>query len=267
MSGWMCAFFGWRGERTSTRTPRRPETLPRPVITTWPVRPDELVGVQVALGQATPPPWSPPASPPASPPRIGGCFVCFARGIAGAGGAGDPAFAAAAVLRDRRVLARAVVRGAAGAPYLPALLALREGRLLEAAVRALDEASPPEVLLVNASGRDHPRRAGLALHLGAVLGVPTVGVTDRPLVAEGDWPGPTAGATAPLRLHGELVGYWLRARRGSKPVAVHAAWRTDPDTAVEVVRGAIRRARTPEPLRRARTAARAARGTARPSTR
>src|SRR6266498_3746930 len=224
----MCAFFGWRGERTSTRTPRRPETLPRPVITTWPVRPDELVGVQVALGQATPPPWSPPASPPASPPRIGGCFVCFARGIAGAGGAGDPAFAAAAVLRDRRVLARAVVRGAAGAPYLPALLALR---------------------------------------VGAVLGVPTVGVTDRPLVAEGDWPGPTAGATAPLRLHGELVGYWLRARRGSKPVAVHAAWRTDPDTAVEVVRGAIRRARTPEPLRRARTAARAARGTARPSTR
>src|SRR6266540_962954 len=190
----MCAFFGWRGERTSTRTPRRPETLPRPVITTWPVRPDELVGVQVALGQATPPPWSPPASPPASPPRIGGCFVCFARGIAGAGGAGDPAFAA------------------------PALLALREGRLLEAAVRALDEASPPEVLLVNASGRDHPRRAGLALHLGAVLGVPTVGVTD-------------------------------------------------PDTAGEVVRGAIRRARTPEPLRRARTAARAARGTARPSAR
>jgi deoxyribonuclease V len=165
------------------------------------------------------------------------------------------------------VLARAVVRGAAGAPYLPALLALREGRLLEAAVRALDEAGSPEVLLVNASGRDHPRRAGLALHLGAVLGVPTVGVTNRPLVAEGDWPGPTAGATAPLRLSGELVGYWLRARRGGKPVAVHAAWRTDPDTAVEVVRGAIRRARTPEPLRRARTAARAARGTARPSAR
>src|SRR6266568_2957823 len=138
----MCAFFGWRGERTSTRTPGRPETAPRPVITTWPVRPDELVGVQVALGQATPPAWSPPASPPGSPPRIGGCFVCFARGIAGVGEAGDPAFAAAAVLRDRRVLARAVVRGAAGAPYLPALLALREGRLLEADVRALDEASP-----------------------------------------------------------------------------------------------------------------------------
>jgi deoxyribonuclease V len=223
---------------------------------TWPSSAGELAGMQEALGVATPPPWVPPATPA----RVGGCFVCFARGIAGPGSEGDPAFAAAAVLRERRVLARAVVRGAAGAPYLPAMLALREGRLLEAAVRALDEDAAPEVLLVNASGRDHPRRAGLALHLGAVLGVPTVGVTNRLLAADGDWPGPAAGSVAPLRLGGELVGYWLRARRASKPVAVHAAWRTDPDTALEVVRAAIRRARTPEPLRRARTAARAARG-------
>lgn len=185
--------------------------------------------------------------------------MCFARGIAGPGAEGDPAFAAAAVLQGRRVLARAMVRGVAGAPYLPAMLALREGRLLEGAVRALDERSAPEVLLVNASGRDHPRRAGLALHLGAVLGVPTVGVTNRLLAAEGEWPAAAAGSVAPLLLRGELVGYWLRARRASKPVAVHAAWRTDPETAVEVVRAAIRRARTPEPLRRARAAARAAR--------
>jgi deoxyribonuclease V len=224
--------------------------------TRWPASAAELVGVQTALGQATPPPWSPPAGTP----RVGGCFVCFARGIAGAGQWGDQAFAAAAVLQDRRVLARVVVRGAAGAPYSPALLALREGGLLEAAVRALDDRHAPEVLLVNASGRDHPRRAGLALHLGAVLGVPTVGVTNRPLAAHGEWPAADAGAVAPLLLEGDLVGYWLRARRASRPLAVHAAWRTDPDTALEVVRAAIRRARTPEPLRRARTAARTARG-------
>jgi len=53
------------------------------------------------------------------------------------------------------------------------MLALREGLLLEQAMRALPIA--PEVLVVNATGRDHPRRAGLALHLGAVLGLPTVG--------------------------------------------------------------------------------------------
>jgi deoxyribonuclease V len=224
----------------------------------WPASAEELVSVQMALGEATPPPWSPTAGPP----RIGGCFVCFARGITGAGERGDEAFAAAAVLQERRMLASVVVGGAAGAPYSPALLALREGRLLEAAVRALSERQTPDVLLVNASGRDHPRRAGLALHLGAVLGVPTVGVTNRLLTAHGEWPAPDAGAVAPLLLEGELVGYWLRARRASKPVAVHAAWRTDPGTGVQVVRAAIRRARTPEPLRRARTASRAARGQA-----
>jgi deoxyribonuclease V len=121
-------------------------------------------------------------------------------------------------------------------------------------VRALPIA--PEVLVVNATGRDHPRRAGLALHLGAVLRLPTVGVTTRPLVAEGDWPADQRGATTPLRLDGEEVGCWARTRAGAKPVVVHAAWQTDAQAAVQVVLAATRRARTPEPLRRARTLAR-----------
>ncbi len=85
-------------------------------------------------------------------------------------------------------------------------------------------------------------------------------MTDRPLLAEGEWPAEDAGATAPLELDGERVGAWLRTRPRARPVAVHAAWRTDVDTAVAVVLAATRRpARTPEPLRRARTAARVAR--------
>jgi deoxyribonuclease V len=183
--------------------------------------------------------------------RIGGVFVCFARGKSGTGDIGDPASAASSLGEEI-----AVVQGEAGAPYEPGLLALREGRLLEAAVRALSEA--PAVLLVDATGRDHPRRAGLALHLGAVLDVPTVGVTHRPLVAEGEWPPDERGARSPLMLDGELVGHWLRTRPGTRPLAVHAAWRTGPDVAAEVVL-ATSRARTPEPLRRARRRAREAR--------
>jgi deoxyribonuclease V len=155
------------------------------------------------------------------------------------------------------VVASAVAAGVAGAAYQPGLLALREGSLLEAAVRALPHA--PEVLLVDATGRDHPRRAGLALHLGAALGVPTVGVTHRPLVAHGDWPGPERGEASPLTLHGEVVACWLRTRRGVRPVAVHPAWRTDLDVATRIVLGTCRPARTPEPLRAARTLARAVR--------
>ena len=217
-------------------------------MATWPATADELIQLQQALGDLTPERWQPPTTLR----RVGACFVCFER-VQGAGAAGDAGFAGAAVTHRRRLLAGATSSGTAGGPYLPALLALREGPLLEQAVRALPIA--PEVLVVNATGRDHPRRAGLALQLGAVLGLPTVGVTTRPLVAEGDWPADERGAPAPLLLGGEVVGCWVRTRQGAKPVAVHAAWQTDAQDAVQVVLAATRRARTPEPLRRARTLA------------
>ena len=206
----------------------------------WPRSVEELVDVQRELAVAEPSPWHGPAG------TIGGCAIRGAK-------AGDGAWAAA-VAGD----AESVVAGVAGAPYEPGLLALREGPLLEAAVRA----AMPDMLLVDATGRDHPRRAGLALHLGAVLGVPTVGVTHRPLLAEGDWPDDVRGAWSPLLLDGEPVGAWLRTRRGARPVAVHAAWQTDVDAAVATVLAALGRHRTPEPLRRARRLARLARGSA-----
>jgi deoxyribonuclease V len=218
-------------------------------MATWPATAHELTQLQQALGEMTQGRWQPPTTVL----RIGACFVCFQR-VQGAGAAGDRGFAGAAVTYRRRLLAGVTSSGPAGGPYLPALLALREGPLLEQAVRALPMV--PEVLLVNATGRDHPRRAGLALHLGAVLGLPTIGETTRPLVAHGDWPTGQRAATAPLLLAGEVVGCWVRTRAGAKPVAVHAAWQTDAQDAVQVVLAATRRARTPEPLRRARTLAR-----------
>jgi deoxyribonuclease V len=213
----------------------------------------EVVRVQSALAAERPAPWYGGARDAA----IGAVAICFARGVSGPGAAGDPAWAGAVVMRGRRVVAEAVVGGAAGAPYEPGLLVLREGALLEAAVRALDAA--PDVLLVDATGRDHPRRAGLALQLGAMLDVPTVGVTHRPLLAAGDWPGDDKGETAPLLLDGEEVGAWLRRRAGARPLAVHPAWRTSIDTAVATVRDSAGTHRTPEPLRRARRLARLAR--------
>jgi deoxyribonuclease V len=226
-------------------------------MATWPATAHELIGLQQALGELTPERWQPPATLS----RIGACFVCF-EPVHGAGAAGDMGFAGAAVSHRRRLLAGVSVSGPAGGPYLPTLLALREGPLLEQAVRGL--AVVPEVLVVNATGRDHPRRAGLALQLGAVLGLPTVGVTTRPLVAEGAWPSvDQRGARAPLLMGGEVVGCWVRTRAGARPVAVHAAWQTDPDAAVQVVLAASRRARTPEPLRRARTLARTRRARSR----
>jgi deoxyribonuclease V len=176
--------------------------------------------------------------------------VCFSR--AGSRDAEEVGWAAA-VLGETVSVVSAPVK----ARYRPGFLALRDGPLLEAAVRQLEEL--PDVLLADATGRDHPRRAGLALHLGAVLGVPTVGVTHRPLCSSGEEPGDVRGAASPLELDGEPVGYWLRTRRGTRPLAVHAAWRTAPEVALEVATAATGSFRTPEPLRAARSAARAAR--------
>ncbi|HZV51124.1 MAG TPA: endonuclease V [Candidatus Dormibacteraeota bacterium] len=209
-----------------------------------------LIELQRELAAAPGVPWRPEGRPPA----VAGVFVVGPRGVGGTGRAGDPGWAAAAVLAGPRLLATVAVRGRLGAPYAPGLLALREGPLLERALRALPRA--PEVVLVDATGRDHPRRAGLALHLGAAVGLPSVGVTDRPLVATAPDPGPEAGAATELRLDGELVGYRLRARAGARPIVVHAGWRVSPQVALEVVRDLVRGARTPEPLRQARHLAR-----------
>ena len=168
--------------------------------------------------------------------------MCFSR----SGPAGEKAWAAAALTRGPRLVEAAVVSGVTSVPYEPGLLALREGPVLQEALDALG--GDPEVVLVNATGRDHPRRAGLALHLGAVVGLPTVGVTDRPLLASGPDPAGDKGSASPLELEGEVVGHLLRTRRGARPIATHAAWRTDPEVAVQVVMACVRRARTPEPL-------------------
>jgi deoxyribonuclease V len=217
----------------------------------WPDTPSALIRAQRELAGLRPAPWHPSSTLP----LVAGCFVCFARGAVGRGRAKERGWAAAALMRaNRNLTGTALVRGEAGARYQPGLLALREGPLLEAAVRALP--TQPEVIIANASGRDHPRGGGLALHLGAVLDLPSVGVTDRPLLAEGAYVAPERGAMSALLLDGMEVARLLRTRLGARPLVVHAGWRTDLDTAVSVVLAAIRRARTPEPLRRARREAR-----------
>ncbi|HEX2050090.1 MAG TPA: endonuclease V [Actinomycetota bacterium] len=201
--------------------------------------------MQRDLGRARPEAWRPPSRPLV----VAACYACFDDG--------GRAWAGAAATRHRRPIATAVACAPVAHPYQPGLLARREGPLLERALRSL--VTPVDVVVVNATGRDHPRRAGLALHLGAALDVPTVGVTDRPLVASAGVPAAERGAAAPLELDGDCVGAVVRTRAGARPVVVHAAWRTDPDVALEVVMRCVRRARTPEPLRRARRAARVAR--------
>jgi len=203
--------------------------------------------VQEALASAAWTPWRPTGRF-----SVAACYVCFAQAEPGRGRPDDTGWAAAALGDEVAVSSAVSPEG-----YEAGMLALREGPLLEAAVRGLPEL--PDVLLVDATGRDHPRRAGLALQLGAVLDVPSVGLTDRPLLARGAEPEDERGAASPLLVDDEKVGYLLRTKAGTRPICVHAAWRTMPETALEIVLSVVGRMRTPEPLRAARTAARASR--------
>ncbi len=219
----------------------------------WPKTREELISVQNLLGMECPESWE-----PATPVRVaGGCFICYPKKHSGKGIAGDRYWAAAVCIQDNQLKSVRVATGVTTAAYEPGFLALREGPLLSSVLRALSH--KPEVLLVNATGRDHPRRAGLALHLGFCLSLPSIGVTRNPLIATGDWPADFSGANSPLRIGEGIVGYWLRVKQGSPPLAVHAAWRTTPEIALGIVTGLMGCWRTPEPLRQARRAAREAR--------
>jgi deoxyribonuclease V len=216
----------------------------------WPSDADSLISYQQQLAAAAPDPVS--MNP--STAMIGGCWVCFPRALTGPGTDHDRAWSAAVIMFDGRVIERQVISGTTDAPYMPGLMALRVGRLMERTARALS--GDLDVLLLDATAGDHPRRAGLALHLGAELELPTIGVTHRPLVAAGEWPSDHRGAASPLRIDDSVVGCWLRTRPGVRPLAVHPGWRVDLATAVEVITMLTRRRRTPEPLRRARQLAR-----------
>jgi deoxyribonuclease V len=190
-------------------------------------------------------------------PLVAGVYVTYPSGVGGPGSAGEPMWAAAVLMQGGEVLAEVVERGLTGGPYAAGLLALRCGTLLERAVRALPQRA--DLLVVDATGRDHPRRAGLALHLGAVLEVPSVGFTNRVLLAAAAPVEDRRGAASPLLLAGEFVGYAVRTASGVNPLHAHAAWRTTPDLARCAALSLTNRWRTPEPLRRARTLARLAR--------
>jgi deoxyribonuclease V len=226
-----------------------------------------LIAAQQRVAAAAPPSWVPPPRPadtdsPASGLVAVGCFVAYLRGEQGPGHAGDRAWVGVAAWSEERgPLGAAAVRGRAEAAYAPGLLARREAPMLVDALGPFVTglaASP--VLLVDATGRDHPRRAGLALHVGALLDVPTVGITHRPLVGDRNCPRLTRGGDwAPIVLDGETVAAWVCTSQGSRPVVAHAGWRTDAEAAVAVAVRTSAGARTPEPLRLARQAARNAR--------
>ncbi|MER5875921.1 endonuclease V [Streptomyces sp. NPDC060235] len=160
--------------------------------------------------------------------------------------------AAAAVVLDAAtldVVAEATAVGQVSFPYVPGLLAFREIPTVLAALDALP--CPPGLVVCDGYGLAHPRRFGLAAHLGVLTGLPTIGVAKNPFTFAYDDPGPRRGSASPLLADREEVGRALRTRDGVKPVFVSVGHRVDLDNACAHTLALTPKYRLPETTRRA----------------
>lgn len=159
---------------------------------------------------------------------------------------------AAVVVLDLHTLEtvdQATVRAEIRFPYIPGLLSFREAPGILAAYETLRVT--PDVVMLDGQGRAHPRRFGVACHIGLILGLPSIGAAKSPLVGRDALPGPNRGDTAPLIHRGEVVGSALRTRSEVRPIYVSVGHLITLKQAEELTLKLSPRWRVPEPTRRA----------------
>jgi deoxyribonuclease V len=132
-------------------------------------------------------------------------------------------------------------------PYIPGLLSFREAPALLAALRRLRRRA--EVLMCDGQGRAHPRRFGIACHLGVICDLPALGCAKSRLIGEHGEPGRHRGDRVPLTDHGEVVGEVVRTQADTRPVFVSVGHRLDQPEARALVLRCATRYRLPEPTR------------------
>jgi deoxyribonuclease V len=211
-------------------------------VTTWPFDEAAAIGEQErlrALVEVTVP----------GPDLTGGGFVA---GVDVAyDDVRDRVVAAAVVLEypGTAVVEQATASGRVAFPYLPGLLAFRELPPVLDALAALKQT--PELIVCDGYGVAHPRRLGLASHLGVTVGIPTIGVAKTPFLYTAKTPGPQRGSRTPLLDGEETVGAALRTRTDVKPVYVSAGHLIDLDHACAHTLVLTGRYRLPETIRQA----------------
>jgi len=171
-----------------------------------------------------------------------GADVSYSRGT-------DTCYAAAVVwdLHEGAAIATTTAVRRARFPYVPGLLSFREAPALMAAFAKVTQ--PVDVLLIEGQGLAHPRRLGLASHLGVLYDRPTVGCAKSRLVGTHREPASVRGARAVLRDGDELIGAVLRTRRGVKPLFVSVGHAVTLEQACRLVLRLTPSFRQPEPLR------------------
>lgn len=154
---------------------------------------------------------------------------------------------------ELRVVAVKVIGGRLDFPYIPGLLSFREAPLILAACQELTLA--PDLILVDGQGIAHPRRMGLASHLGLFLDTPTIGCAKSLLCGRHEVPGEEPGSYTEIVDGGEIIGAALRTKLNVKPVYVSIGHKLSLESAIYWVLKCCRGYRLPEPARLAHLAA------------
>jgi deoxyribonuclease V len=164
-------------------------------------------------------------------------------------------FAAVVVMKypELEIVETRTAEGDVGFPYVPGLLSFREIPILEKTFEKIS--SSPDVVIVDGQGRAHPRRFGLACHIGILLGRPTIGCAKSLLTGEYDRLSPKRGTRADLVHNDEIIGAALRTRYGVKPVFISVGHLIDLNDAANIILSCAPRTRIPEPVRAAHNAA------------
>ncbi len=154
---------------------------------------------------------------------------------------------------ELEVVEQAVVEVKVQFPYVPGLLSFRETPVLLEVFDRIEE--KPDLLLVDGQGFAHPRRFGIACHLGLLFDLPTIGCAKSRLCGQHGQPEAEAGSRVPLVDGDEPIGTVLRTRDGVSPIYVSVGHRIGLDEATEWVLRCCRGYRLPEPTRMAHMAA------------
>jgi len=151
--------------------------------------------------------------------------------------------------QERRVIEITRERRPVTVPYVPGFLSFREGPAVLAAIGKLKHAFG--VICFDGQGYAHPRRCGIATHLGVELDVPAIGMAKSVLCGKFEEPAAEPGSVSPLIHQGETIGWALRTRANVKPIFLSVGHRVDLPSARELAMSCVTRYRIPEPTRQA----------------
>lgn len=151
--------------------------------------------------------------------------------------------------QEKRLVEQQVARRPVEYPYVPGYLSFREGPALLEVIGQLRQ--PWEVICFDGQGLAHPRRCGLASHMGVLLDRPAIGCGKSRLIGTFEEPAIAQGSVSPLMDGNELIGRVLRTRTGVKPIFLSVGHRMDLESATRIVMSCVTRYRIPEPTRQA----------------